>query len=49
MCFRFEAYVADSRKGFNRINVNDFDYLETLGKGTFGDIVRGAPKKTPFY
>eukprot|EP00904_Undaria_pinnatifida_P007970 jgi/Undpi1/4302/HiC_scaffold_17.g07668.m1 len=43
---RFNAYLAESAQRFNRINVNDFKYLDILGKGECGDIVHVVKEST---
>ena len=37
--FRYAAYLDDGAERFNRINVDDFYYMEKLGEGAFGKVV----------
>ena len=37
--FRYQEYLSDNAQRFNRIHVDDFHYLESLGQGAFGTIV----------
>lgn len=36
---RYEAYQGEGASRFNRIEVNDFWYMEKLGEGAFGKVV----------
>ena len=40
---RYSTYVDDRAEKFNRITVNDFDYMEKLGEGAFGKVVSVWP------
>eukprot|EP00904_Undaria_pinnatifida_P007962 jgi/Undpi1/4296/HiC_scaffold_17.g07662.m1 len=43
---RYQEYLSDNAQRFNRIHVDDFHYLESLGQGAFGTIVHVVKKTT---
>ncbi|CAM9605987.1 unnamed protein product, partial [Laminaria digitata] len=43
---RYSTYVDGRAEKFNRINVNDFDYMEKLGEGAFGKVVHVVKRTT---
>eukprot|EP00904_Undaria_pinnatifida_P008076 jgi/Undpi1/4399/HiC_scaffold_17.g07756.m1 len=42
----YNTYVDDGAERFNRITVNDFDYMEKLGEGAFGKVVHVLKRTT---
>lgn len=43
---KYSTYAAEKRKVYNRIETEDFEYLEILGRGGFGKVIRVRKKST---
>ncbi|CAM9360489.1 unnamed protein product, partial [Hapterophycus canaliculatus] len=43
---RYEAYQVEGAERYNRIDVDDFWYMEKLGEGAFGKVVHVVKKST---
>ncbi|CAM9586416.1 unnamed protein product, partial [Choristocarpus tenellus] len=43
---RYEKYIAQEAELFNRIDVDDFYYMEKLGEGAFGRVIHVKKKST---
>lgn len=37
---RYRDYIENAAELYNRIDVDDFEYMEKLGEGAFGKVVR---------
>ncbi|CAN0002380.1 unnamed protein product, partial [Sphacelaria rigidula] len=36
---RYRAYLENAAELYNRVDVDDFEYMEKLGEGAFGKVV----------
>lgn len=39
---RYRDYIETSVELYNKVDVDDFEYMEKLGEGAFGKVVRGS-------
>eukprot|EP00948_MAST-09A_sp_MAST-9A-sp1_P002632 g2632.t1 len=46
MSGKYDAYEKEKRETYNQVCVDDFDFLEFLGRGGFGKVVRVRKKST---